>query len=136
MHVSCRRTKQATHCLIVCHTFEAEGREFESPRARQKLKAQRESLDKRISTAARADGIPMKVWSEISERAVVVYGVTLRDALRMLAQEYRTGPQTGEITLAADRVLDPLPTDVQIAIMLGWMKAAILVNEAIHRRPS
>jgi hypothetical protein len=78
----------------------------------------------------------MSLWPEISERSVVVYGVGLRDYLRLLAQEYLPGPSAPEVSLAADRVLSPLPLDVQMAIMVGWMKAAVLVNEAIHRRGS
>jgi hypothetical protein len=78
----------------------------------------------------------VNLWHEISERTVVVYGVGLRDGLRSLAKQYIPGFSPGEVSLAADRVLSPLPLDVQIAVMLAWMKVAILVNEAIHRRGS
>lgn len=77
----------------------------------------------------------MTLWPDISERSVVVYGVGLRDGLRVLAEQSLPHPPPAEIALAADRVLSPLPLDVQLAIMLAWMKAAILVNDAIHRRP-
>jgi hypothetical protein len=54
----------------------------------------------------------------------------------LLAQEYWPGPLPPEISLAADQVLSPLPLDVQMAIMVGWMKAAVFVKEAIYRRGS
>ena len=78
----------------------------------------------------------MSLWPEISERSVVVYGVGLRDSLRLLAHEYLPGPLAPEVSLAADRVFSPLSLDVQMAIILGWLKAAVLVSEAIHRRGS
>lgn len=74
-------------------------------------------------------------WPEISERAVVVYGVGLRDGLQTLAKQCAPGPPA-ELSLAADCVLSPLPVDIQVAIVVAWMKAAVLVNEAIHRRPA
>ena len=78
----------------------------------------------------------MILWPEISERPVVVYGVALREGLRLFAQQYVPGTPHAEVSLAADRVLSPLPVDVQIAVTVGWIKAAILVNDAIHRRPT
>jgi hypothetical protein len=78
----------------------------------------------------------VSLWPEISERDVVIYGVGLREGLRLLAKQYIPGPPPSDVSLAADRVLSPLPLDVQIAVMLAWMTAAILVNEAIHRRGS
>jgi hypothetical protein len=74
-------------------------------------------------------------WPEISERAVVIYGVGLRDGLHTLAKQYAPGPPA-EVSLAADYVLSPLPVDLQVAIIVAWMKAAVLINEAIHRRPA
>ena len=77
----------------------------------------------------------MSGWPEISERAVVVYGVGLRDGLHALAKQYASG-SPAEVSLAADYVLSPLPVDIQVAIIVAWMKAAVLINEAIHRRPA
>jgi len=77
----------------------------------------------------------MSGWEEISERAVVVCGVGLRDRLHELAKQCAPGPPT-ELSLAADYVLPPLPVDIQVAIIVAWMKAAVLINEAIHRRPA
>ncbi len=77
----------------------------------------------------------MSEWPEISERAVVVYGVGLRDGLQALAKQCAPGPPA-ELSLAADCVLSPLPGDIQVAILVAWMKAAVLINEAIHRRPA
>jgi hypothetical protein len=65
----------------------------------------------------------------------VVYGVALRDGLRRLAHEILPGPLAPDVSLAADRVLSALPLDLQIAIMVAWMKTVVLVHEAIHRRP-
>jgi len=78
----------------------------------------------------------MSLWPEISDRAVVVYGVGLKDYLRSLASESLSGLPSPEAALAANSVLSPLPLDVQVAIILASMKAALLVNEAIHRRPT
>jgi len=64
----------------------------------------------------------VSLWPEISERDVVVYGVGLRDGLRLLVKQYIPGSSPGEASMAADRVLSPLPLDVQIAVMLAWMK--------------
>lgn len=75
----------------------------------------------------------MSGWPEISERAVVVCGVGLRDALHALAKQYAPRPPA-EVSLAADCVLSPLPVDIQVAIIVAWMKAAVLINDAIHRR--
>jgi len=78
----------------------------------------------------------VSLWPEISERRVIIYGVALRDGLRLLAEQYVPRTPPAEVAFAADRVLSPLPRDVQVAIMLAWMKAGVLVNEAIHRRGS
>jgi hypothetical protein len=78
----------------------------------------------------------MSLWPEISDRAVVVYGVGLRDCLRSLASESLGGPPPPEASLAANCVFSPLPLDVQVAIIVAAMKAAVLVNDAIHRRPA
>jgi hypothetical protein len=77
----------------------------------------------------------MSLWPEISDRAVVVYGVGLRDYLRSLASESLGGLPSPEASLAAHCVFSPLPLDVQVAIIVAAMKAAVLVNDAIHRRP-
>jgi len=77
----------------------------------------------------------MSLWPEISDRAVVVYGVGLRDYLRSLASE-SLGGLPPEASLAANCVFSPLPLDVQVAIIVAAMKAAVLVNDAIHRRPT
>lgn len=78
----------------------------------------------------------MSLWPEISDRAVVIYGLGLRDYLRSLAGELLAGHASPEASLAANSVFSPLPLDVQVAIIVASMKAAILVNEAIHRRPA
>ena len=78
----------------------------------------------------------MSLWPEISDRAVVVYGVGLRDYLRSLASESLAGQPSSEAALAANSVFSPLPLDVQVAIIVAAMKAAVLVNDAIHRRPT
>jgi len=78
----------------------------------------------------------MSLWPELSDRAVVVYGVGLRDYLRSLASEWLGGPPPPEAALAANSVFSPLPLDVQVAIVVAAMKAAVLVNDAIHRRPA
>lgn len=78
----------------------------------------------------------MSLWPEISDRAVVVYGVGLRDYLRSLVSESLAGPPPPEASLAANCVFSPLPLDVQVAIVVAAMKAAVLVNDAIHRRPT
>lgn len=78
----------------------------------------------------------MSLWPEISDRAVVVYGVGLRDYLRGLASESLGGLPPPEAALAADSVLSPLPLDLQVAIIVASLKAAVLVNDAVHRRPT
>lgn len=78
----------------------------------------------------------MSLWPEISERAVVVCGVELKDYLRMLASESLAGQPSPEAALAANSVFSPLPLDLQVAIFVASMKAAVLVNDAIHRRPT
>ncbi len=78
----------------------------------------------------------MSLWPEISDRAVVVYGVGLRDYLRSLVSESLGAPPPPEASLAANSVFSPLPLDVQVAIIVAAMKAAVLVNDAIHRRPA
>jgi hypothetical protein len=78
----------------------------------------------------------MSFWPEISDRAVVVYGVGLRDYLRSLASESLGGPPPPEASLAANCVFSPLPLDVQVSIIVAAMKAAVLVNDAIRRRPT
>lgn len=78
----------------------------------------------------------MSLWPEISDRAVVVYGLGLKDYLRQLATESLAGQPSPEAALAANSVFSPLPLDVQVAILVASMKAAVLVNEAIHRRPA
>ena len=61
----------------------------------------------------------MSLWPEISDRAVVVYGVGLRDYLRSLASESLGGPPPPEASLAANSVFSPLPLDVQVAIIVA-----------------
>jgi len=78
----------------------------------------------------------MSLWPELSDRAVVVYGLGLKDYLRVLAAESSGGLPPPEAALAANSVLSPLPLDLQVAIILASLKAALLINEAIHRRPT
>jgi len=78
----------------------------------------------------------MSLWPEISDTAVVIYGLGLKDYLRQLATESLGNLSSPEASLAANSVFSPLPLDVQVAIIVASMKAAVLINEAIHRRPT
>jgi hypothetical protein len=78
----------------------------------------------------------MTLWPEISNRPVVLYGLGLRDYLRQLATDSLAGQPSPEAALAANSVFSPLPLDVQVAILVASLKAAVLINESIHRRPT